>query len=101
MQQILLSAAVTVLIALSLKFLFWINGKIFISLMGRSLGIDFWKFTPLEIALSCAAAASFSYSLIYQAARTMAPFIFIVSGVAYIGYMTVRVWSISKMKDEP
>jgi len=96
MQDLISTLALALAVFFSLKFLYWINAKIFLSLMGRSFSRRFWRFTLAEMVLSALTAFMFSYSLINKADGTIFPLIFIASSIAYIFYTALRVWSLSK-----
>lgn len=76
-----------------LKLTFWSQATISLSLMGRQAGTCFWKFTPVEAALSLLMSASYVFAIIYPDIGTAflwAPFLF--SGLGWLGYSVVRTW---------
>jgi hypothetical protein len=85
---------------MSLKFLYWINATIFLSLMGRRLSSAFWKFSSLEVISATIAATSFSFSLVYRDA-VYSPLLFALSSLIYLVYMAKRVWNLSEWTGEP
>jgi hypothetical protein len=91
--QLLLAIALTAVGPLVLKTLFWCQAVIFLSLMNRAVGPQFWKFTPAEIALSLIMSSSYIFGIFYPSLGSgylWAPFMF--SALAWLTYSTVRTW---------
>ncbi len=95
MQKIALFLSMSLLAFITLKVAYYINAKIFLTLMGRYLSNKFVKFTIIEILICSVSSFSFSYSIIYKAEKTIFPFLFIASGILYLIYMSKRAWLLS------
>lgn len=92
-------AALSALIFLALKFTFWANALIFLSLMQRRIKKEFWTFHPLEIAIAATSSVSFSYGIVISDSRLLTSVTFTISTLAYLFYMIRRVLSLSERRE--
>lgn len=95
MVRLIAVAGLSALIFAGLKFLFWINAAIFLRLMERSVPGSYWKWTPTEVVLASAAAVTFSAEIVFRTESVLLPLTFTASSLAWLGYMSRRVWLIS------
>jgi hypothetical protein len=79
----------------AMKFTFWANAVIFLSLMKRDIPRIFWTWTPVEAVLSAVASISFCAAIILREGPILAA-PFGIAALSWLAYMTRRVWVISR-----
>lgn len=82
----------------AMKFIFWTNAVIFLPPMGRRLPRTYWAFTPIEVALSAVASVTFSAAIIFRIDGWLLSGPFVISALAWLAYMSRRVWLMSVPK---
>ena len=99
--QLILPIVLTVLGPFVLKLVFWCHASSSLSLMGRQVGPRFWRFTPVEVALSLLMSGSSVFSIFYPdlgATMLWAPFIF--SALGWLGYSVARTWREAELRPD-
>ena len=99
MNSLAILVGVVVLVFFALKFTFWANALILLSLMQRRIRKEFWKFSAIEVAIALISSVSFSYGIIINDYRLLTAIIFIVSTLGYLAYMIRRVWRLSEKRE--
>ncbi len=92
---------VTALVFIALKFTFWANALILLSLMQRRIRKKFWRFSLIEVAIGLISSMSFSYGIIMNDNRLLVAIIFTVSTLGYLAYSIRRVWRLSEKRENP
>lgn len=95
-------AAIAALMFVGLKFTFWANAVIFLSLLQRRIAREFWRFTSAETVLASVSASSAALLITFDSqlpaygdSRLAAAVAFCSATVAYLFYMVKRVWKTS------
>lgn len=88
--------AISALIFIAFKFLFWTNATIFLGVMGRTVPQSYWTWQIPELVLSGVASVAFAAEMVLQTQAVLLPFTFVASALAWLAYMSRRVWLISR-----
>jgi len=84
--------ALSAVIFVAFKFLFWTNATIFLGVMGRVVPQSYWRWPIPEIVLSGVASVSFAAEMVLRTQAVLLPFTFMASALAWLAYMSRRVW---------
>lgn len=88
--------ALSALIFAAFKFLFWTNATIFLGVMGRIVPRSYWTWPIPEIVLSGVASVAFATEMVLRTQAMALPLTFMASALAWLTYMSRRVWLISR-----
>jgi hypothetical protein len=99
-------AAIAALVFAGLKFTFWANAVILLSLMQRRITKAFWRFTRAESLLAIISAFSVAFLITYDSQlpaygryRLAASLAFSFATITYLFYMARRVWKTSEQME--
>jgi hypothetical protein len=88
--------ALSALVFGAMKFVFWANSLVSLSLMNRVPPRNYWKWTPAEIVLSTVSSICFCSAIVLRSDSWLLAGPFVVATLSWLVYMARRVWLFSE-----